>query len=175
MSEQGLDLSSISYDQDGNIVIKEKEENDTTQELNTLERYEKEELDKPQDILEDVKPIPQQEFISNELNVINNPEFQTIEEMDADIKRSERKFRAEKRHLDLTNGNIRFLSGIIFTLFGLSLGTFVFKDYITFTLGGIVVGLLVGQVLCEKNDKLSSNSEPDSDTPSKDENTKDEI
>lgn len=155
-----LNLSSIKYDENGNIQFQSNENAANLQivpqipldyPMGTPQPYinPTENPNNSNSFILNINEIPMQ---TNE-KIQSMPPIQSIEEMEAEIEREKRRERKENSVIYLSDFNIMFISGLMFVIFGLALGTFVFEDYITFTLGGLFTGLIVGKVLCYYNDK----------------------
>ena len=81
-----------------------------------------------------------------------NQYYQSIDEMADEIYHNKKR-KNKMKEVELDARSIRVLSFFLFSIFGLLLGTFVFSDYITITLIGMVAGIIVGQVLVNKQEK----------------------
>jgi hypothetical protein len=137
----GIDLSKIKYDTEGNMIFDEENEQDNNETNIDTQPVIKSDFVK-------IKNLPKNATSEMRATALS----QTMEEMENDMMQQKlRQKEIAKEHSILTTKkNIMFLTILIFTILGLSVGTFVIPDYITTTLIGLVLGVVVGHFLCKK-------------------------
>ena len=145
-NKKGINLSDISYDENGEIVFKDINYDENGEVIfNDIEQKENnEELDinKPLEENEKTKPMTSEEKAASL--------SQTIEEIEQDMNAQKKRKQSQESIIYMNKKNTMFLSCCLFTLLGLSFGTFVFSDYITCTLIGLLVGIISGKFLCKQ-------------------------
>jgi lipopolysaccharide export LptBFGC system permease protein LptF len=152
-NKKGINLSDISYDENGEIVFKDINYDENGEiifnDIDQKENNEELDINKPLEENEKTKPMTSEEKAANL--------SQTIEEIEQDMKAQKKRKQLQESIIYMNEKNTMFLSCCIFTLLGLSFGTFVFSDYITCTLIGLLMGIISGKFLCKQIKKEESN------------------
>ena len=148
-NKKGINLSDISYDENGEIIFKDINYDENGEiifnELDNEENSTIDDINKPLDDNEKTIPMTSEEKAATL--------SQTIEEIERDMIEEKKRKKSQESIIYMNEKNTMFLSCCIFTLLGLSFGTFVFSDYITCTLIGLLLGIISGRFLCKKISK----------------------
>lgn len=157
-NKKGINLSDISYDENGEIVFKDINYDENGEIIfNDIDKKDNDkelDLNKPLEKSEKTKPMTSEEKAANL--------SQTIEEIEQDMNAQKKRKQSQDSIIYMNEKNTMFLSSCIFTLLGLSFGTFVFSDYITCTLIGLLLGIISGRFLCKqikKEENIIENNE----------------
>ena len=151
----GIDLSKIKYDAEGNMIFDEENEQDNNETNIDTQPVIKSDFVK-------IKNLPKNATSEMRATALS----QTMEEMENDMMQQKLRQKEIVKEYSIltTKKNTMFLTILIFTILGLSVGTFVIPDYITTTLIGLVLGVVVGHFLCKKLDKDENNIKEETNT-----------